>query len=1123
VKLKSQSDSESVNQTTASRPLGPGWYKDAVIYQAHVRAFLDSTSDGVGDFPGLTTKLEYLEGLGIDTLWLLPFYPSPLRDDGYDIADYNSIHPAYGTLADFDRFVDEAHRRNIRVITELVINHTSDAHPWFQAARRAPAGSPAREFYVWSNTNQKYQGVPIIFSDTEKSNWTWDETAGAYYWHRFFSHQPDLNYDNPAVLEAVVEVMRFWLDRGVDGMRLDAVPYLIEREGTPCANLDETHAVLKRIRAEMDARHRDRVLLAEANQWPAEVRPYFGDGDECHMAFHFPLMPRMFMAVRQEDRHPIVEILRQTPDIPDTCQWGLFLRNHDELTLEMVTDEERDYMYQVYANDPQMRINGGIRRRLAPLMENSRRRIELMNSLLFSLPGTPVIYYGDELGMGDNIYLGDRNGVRTPMQWTGDRNAGFSRADAARLYAPVITDPIYGFSAVNVEAQEQAPFSLLSWMKRLIGLRKQHTVFGRGAIEFVSSPNRKVLAYIRRDETDTILCVANLSRSVQPVELDLSRFRGMVPVEMLGQTEFPRIGDQAYFLSLGAYGFNWFRLRQAAPAITERTTQDAALAVQDVPALLVGPVWDTLLDGTVRTLIERDLLGQFLQRQPWFQGSRPRAVRFKDWLTLRRGPEPIFLTIVEAELDDPAEDGGGAVSRQYFLPFAISSGESAKAIQDRFPHAVLARITGARKGAIYDAWHDARFADQVLEAAGTNAGVMLTRYGRFDLVQRNTFPPLRRASDTQTSVAKTVTGEGGTVYGNRLALKLFRRVEAGVHPEIEIGQQLADVGFTRVPVVAAVVDYARSGDPSSSIAMFTLPRQSIESQVDGWTHAMEWLGRFFDQVAARDLPAAAQETALPASVGEVMGDYLEIAAAIGRRTAEMHVALAAASHDPAFAPEPFGREDLATASDRALVLAERTLGKLDAALDATPLALPTDVAARARTLLDARERLFDTIRAAAAISPAATKTRVHADYRLGQILLAEGDVYIQNVEGHLAWPAAAQREKQSPLKDVASLLRSFGYAAQVALLTHATERPDQQAHLARWAQAWQKGVMASFLRSYYADASLTALPQDATDRETILRFFMIDRALRELDGELQNRAEWVGIPAGGLLDLLERR
>src|SRR5215212_4006295 len=513
----------------------PLWYKDAVIYQAHVRAFFDSTNDGVGDFPGLTQKLDYLQSLGVNCVWLLPFYPSPLRDDGYDIADYTNIHPSYGKLEDFDQFILEAHRRELRVVTELVINHTSDQHPWFQAARRAPPGSPEREFYVWSDTNQKYQGVRIIFTDTETSNWSWDDTAKAYYWHRFFHHQPDLNFDNPAVLDAVVAVMQFWLDRGVDGLRLDAVPYLIEREGTICENLEETHAVLRRIRAALDARYPDRMLLAEANQWPADVRPYFGEGDECHMAFHFPLMPRMFMAIRQEDRHPIVEILRQTPDIPENCQWAMFLRNHDELTLEMVTDEERDYMYQAYAADPQMRINVGIRRRLASLLENSRRRIELLHSLLFSMPGTPVIYYGDEIGMGDNIYLGDRNGVRTPMQWTGDRNGGFSRADPARLYAPPIMDPVYGFQSINVEAQERYPFSLLNWMKRLIALRKQHTVLGRGGLEFVSCANRKVLAYVRQLGDETILVVGSLSRQAQPIALELATFEGLVPVEMIGQ------------------------------------------------------------------------------------------------------------------------------------------------------------------------------------------------------------------------------------------------------------------------------------------------------------------------------------------------------------------------------------------------------------------------------------------------------------------------------------------------------------------------------------------------------------------------------------------------------------
>ncbi|PYR57446.1 MAG: maltose alpha-D-glucosyltransferase, partial [Acidobacteria bacterium] len=586
-----------MNREPVNREPGDSlWYKDAVIYEAHVRAFYDANNDGIGDFPGLTARLDYLQSLGINCLWLLPFYPSPLRDDGYDIADYENIHPTYGTLQDFDRFIDEAHRRGIRVITELVINHTSDQHPWFQAARRAPAGSPERDFYVWSETKQKYEGVRIIFTDTEQSNWTWDDTAKAYYWHRFFHHQPDLNFDNPAVLDAVIKVMRFWLDRGVDGLRLDAVPYLVEREGTICENLPETHAVLRRIRRELDATYRDRMLLAEANQWPADVREYFGDGDECHMAFHFPLMPRMFMALRQEDRHPITEILRQTPDIPESCQWGLFLRNHDELTLEMVTDEERDYMYQSYAADSQMRINVGIRRRLAPLMENSRRRVELLHSLLFSFPGTPVIYYGDEIGMGDNIYLGDRTGVRTPMQWTSDRNGGFSRTDPARLYAPPIMDPVYGYEAINVEAQERSAFSLLNWMKRLIGLRKQYRVFGRGTLEFLRSANRKVLAYVRRSGDELILCVANLARSVQPVELDLSAFKGMTPIEMLGLTEFPRIGELPYFLTLSPYSFYWFRLQQAPSPISARVPQEPAGTVEPLPAFFMGVAWDTLLD-----------------------------------------------------------------------------------------------------------------------------------------------------------------------------------------------------------------------------------------------------------------------------------------------------------------------------------------------------------------------------------------------------------------------------------------------------------------------------------------------------------------------------------------------
>jgi maltose alpha-D-glucosyltransferase/alpha-amylase len=538
------------------------WYKRAVIYELPVKSFYDGNADGVGDFPGLIDKLDYLEGLGVTCLWLLPFFPSPLRDDGYDIADYCDIHPTYGTLDDFRRFLDAAHEKRMHVVIELVLNHTSDQHPWFRRAREAPPRSPERNFYVWSDTDDRYPDARVIFVDGERSNWTWDPVAGAYYWHRFFHHQPDLNYDNPAVLDEVLRVIDFWLDLGVDGFRLDAVPYLVEREGTSCENLPQTHAVLKEIRRHIDERWPHRMLLAEANQFPADVRAYFADGDECHMAYHFPLMPRMFMGLHLEDRHPIVEIMQQTPAIPDVCQWALFLRNHDELTLEMVTDEERDYMHLAYSVDPQARINLGIRRRLAPLMGNNRRRIELLNSLLFSFPGTPIVYYGDEIGMGDNVYLGDRNGVRTPMQWTSDRNARFSRADPARLYSPVIMDPIYGYQGINVEAQERDGSSLLQWMKNLIGLRKLFPVLGIGSLRFLEPDNRKVLAYLREHGTDAILCVANLSRSVQPVELDLAQFAGLTPIEVLGYTEFPIIREQSYFLTLGPYGFYWFELQR---------------------------------------------------------------------------------------------------------------------------------------------------------------------------------------------------------------------------------------------------------------------------------------------------------------------------------------------------------------------------------------------------------------------------------------------------------------------------------------------------------------------------------------------------------------------------------
>ncbi len=610
----------------------PQWYRDAIIYQIHVKSFFDSDNDGMGDFEGLTRKLDYVKELGATAIWLMPFYPSPLKDDGYDIADYRGINPSYGNLRDFRRFVREAHERDLRVITELVINHTSDQHPWFQRARKARRGSSARNFYVWSDTDELYRDARIIFLDTEKSNWTWDDEAKAFFWHRFYSHQPDLNFENPRVLEAVIDTMRAWFDMGVDGLRLDAIPYLCERDNTDCENLPETHVIIKKIRAALDETYSDRMLLAEANQWPEETAQYFGDGDECHMAFHFPLMPRMYMALAQEDRHPITDIMRQTPEIPEGTQWAIFLRNHDELTLEMVTDKERDYLWSFYAVDRRMRINLGIRRRLAPLLENDRRKIELLNSMLFSMPGTPVLYYGDEIGMGDNIYLGDRDGVRTPMQWSPDRNGGFSRADPARLFLPAIQDPIYGFAGVNVEAQLASPSSLLNWMRRMISVRRAHPAFGRGTLRFLYPTNRKVLAYLRECDDDRLLCIVNVSRAPQAVELDLSEFRGAVPIELTAGSIFPPVGQLPYLLTLPSYGFFWFKLDAHVEA--ERFGPKGSPELFTL--VLTGPL-EKLLEGREKAAFERTIVPSFLAGRRWFAGRGREIERVR---LLERGRSP---------------------------------------------------------------------------------------------------------------------------------------------------------------------------------------------------------------------------------------------------------------------------------------------------------------------------------------------------------------------------------------------------------------------------------------------------------------------------------------------------
>jgi maltose alpha-D-glucosyltransferase/alpha-amylase len=1091
----------------------PLWYKDAVIYQAHVKSFYDSNNDGIGDFQGLTSRLDYLQGLGITCIWLLPFFPSPLKDDGYDIADYTNVHPSYGTIPDFKRFVDAAHERDLRVLIELVVNHTSDQHPWFQRARQAPRGSPERQFYVWSDTDTRFPETRIIFTDTEKSNWTYDPAAKQYYWHRFFSHQPDLNHNNPAVVDAVIDVMKFWLDMGVDALRLDAVPYLCVREGTNNENLPETHAVLRRIRRELDAAYSNRMLLAEANQWPADVRDYFGESDECHMAFHFPLMPRMFMALRQEDRHPITEILDQTPEIPETCQWALFLRNHDELTLEMVTDEERDYMYSVYGADPQMRLNVGIRRRLAPLVENSRRRIELLNSLLFSMPGTPILYYGDELGMGDNIYLGDRNGVRTPMQWTSDRNGGFSRADTARLVAPPIVDPVYGYQAINVEAQERYPFSLLNWMKRLITARRQHQVFGRGSIEFVGCSNRKVLAYVRRDRSETVLIVANLSRSVQPADLNLSAFAGLLPVEMFGRTQFPRIGESPYFLTLGSYAAYWFSLAtepvRLTQTIPDRPEVSTSLA-EELPALLVGVNWETILGSATRTLVERRALLPYLQRQRWY-ASKARTVRdarIIDNILLRGGANPAFIAIASVTFTD-------GWTESYVLPLALLSGEAADRAVAETPSAVVARITGARKGAIIDGLLDDEVCSKLVECAnapselqGTKGAIRGLRAAGVEGVEHR----WTRSSIDQSNSVVFLDG--------RYVLKLFRRIEPGPNPEFEIGRFLTAHGFAHVPALAGALLYER---PNLEAGTLAVVQSAVSNQGSGWAFTVDELQRYYERVAARiggeGRAADVDETGdhPPPFFAALEGWYLTAASTLGRRTAALHLALASGT-DPALVPEPLDEAALRALASGAVTHADSVFNLLNERRDSLSEACrhQTD------TLLSARSALVNALAATGRLCAGGMRIRVHGDYHLGQVLRAEEDFVILDFEGEPGRTLAERRAKTSPLKDVAGMLRSFHYAARAALIAFEHTSPVSGEQLAPWASTWQHWVSRAFLSAYRETMADSPVLPPGTSFDQLLDGLIIDKALYELAYELNNRPDWARIPLHALVTLALR-
>ena len=1093
----------------------PLWYKDAIIYELHVRAFMDSNNDGIGDFQGLLSKLDYVQDLGVTCIWLLPFFPSPLRDDGYDISDYENVHPNYGTIEDFREFLTQAHNRGLQVMIELVINHTSDQHPWFQRARLAPKGSPERDFYVWSDTDQKYLDARIIFTDTEKSNWSWDGEAQQYYWHRFFSHQPDLNYDNPAVIEEVVRIMRYWLDMGVDGLRVDAIPYLVEREGTNCENLPETHAVMKRIRKEIDNQYAARTILAEANQWPDDVRHYYGEGDECHMAFHFPLMPRIYMALRQEDRLPITDIMAQTPEIPHNCQWGLFLRNHDELTLEMVSDEERDYMYLAYSADPRMRINVGIRRRLAPLVDNSRRRIELLNSLLFSFPGTPIVYYGDEIGMGDNIYLGDRNGVRTPMQWSGDRNAGFSRTVPAKLYSPVVMDPVWGYEAINVEAQQSDPSSLLSWMRNMIALRKLFQVFGRGTLSFLNPANRKILAYIREYQSERVLCVANLSRFAQPVELDLAAYVGLVPVEMLGYVEFPRIRHTPYPLTLGPYGFLWLELQpspEPAPNVAEEGEPELAISgITD---------WMSVLEGNGRRELEETVLRGYLARQRWF-GAKSRAItgtRIEDWAVFNQGVSALVL--VEVQYAEGLSD-------TYLVTLGLLFGREADALREESPNALLARVTtSSTEGVLHEAiFNDS--ASEALLAVIAEGREIPSREGSLLGMPSRTLPALEGPSGEPAAPRRGSAEQSNTslLFGEKLIMKLFRRQQVGPNPDTEIGRYITEsTHFTHIAPFGGSIQYSRKGQEPSTLAML---QGLVTNEGDGWQWTLDELDRYYEASAAQTFsqggvpdgqlgPYQLSQAQEAPFAREHVGTYLDAAALLGRRTAEMHLALASPTHDPAFSPEPLSLLDIDRLREELILHASSAFD----ALKENVARLPDSVLERAGLVLSRRSLVLDRFRQLTATEIHALRIRIHGDYHLGQVLRSKGDFVILDFEGEPARSLAERRTKQSPLKDVAGMLRSFSYAAFSALMKYSSRRPEDFHRLEPWARLWEQSVSSAFLRTYCEFAKgVSVVPSEPLLFQQLLEAYVIDKAFYELAYELNNRPSWVLIPLTGILGL----
>jgi maltose alpha-D-glucosyltransferase / alpha-amylase len=1109
-----------------STPIDPLWYKDAVIYELHVKTFCDSDGDGMGDFRGLMEKLDYLQELGVTALWLLPFYPSPLRDDGYDIADYFDVNPTFGTLDDFRAFLDAAHERNLRVITELVINHTSDQNPWFQKSRRAVAaagvdgagdGKPTgiinpgysasdlayKDFYVWSDTPEKYADARIIFKDFETSNWAWDPVAKAYYWHRFYSHQPDLNFDNPAVHEAVKKVCDFWLSMGVDGLRLDAVPYLYEREETNCENLPETHKFLRELRAHVDAKFPNRMLLSEANQWPEDAAAYFGEGNETHMNFHFPLMPRMFMALQMEDRFPILDIMEQTPAIPENCQWAMFLRNHDELTLEMVTDEERDYMYRVYATDPHARINLGIRRRLSPLLANNRRKIELLNTLLFSMPGTPIIYYGDEIGMGDNFYLGDRNGCRTPMQWSPDRNAGFSKANPQQLYLPVTIDPEYHYEAVNVENQQKNLSSLLWWTRRVISMRKHFKAFSRGSLEFLNPDNPKVLAFLRRWNNETIVVVANLSRFAQSAELDLSRFVGCVPMEVFSRNLFRPIRKSRYVITLGPHAYYWFALQ--SPTDTRRASKKRV-----VPTIKASAQLDVLLANNQREHLERDVLPNHVQNSRWF-GSKARTFRnlkVTEQLPFASDADGARLWFIEVNyLDAPTET--------YAIPVKIASAETAQSILQNAPHAVVAHFTGSNGTILCDAIWDAAFRSQLFDAI-VQKRTLRAQAGQFIGMATADLTPEKVDFAGNSQVLSAEQSNSSMLFDNKFFLKLYRKLEDGVNPDVEITRFLTEqTDFPNVPAYIGALEYRRSKAEPTVVCLL---QEAVANEGNTWTLTVDALGRYYERVLERKADFQNEEAPPGALLEELVGGvYPEKVKLLGQRTGELHLALASRNDHPAFAPEPFNAMAQRSVYQSMRTLLRRAFTSLEKKLADVPAKFrdeAKDVLGAEKEILAREKRLLDR-RANSA------KIRIHGDYHLGQLVYTGKDFVILDFEGEPARPLSDRKMKRSALRDVAGMMRSFQYAAYAALWQPAMRKEDVP-FLERWADLWYRQTSSLFLQSYLnATSGAVFIPKNSEDVQIMLEAYLLDKAVYEIAYELNNRPGWVVIPIRGIKHILQ--